>query len=150
MSRYWALAGFIALTLGGGTLVGLVSVPGEWYAGLAKPWFNPPNWVFGPAWTVLYVLIAIAGWRIWLLPQRGAAMMLWWLQLALNFAWTPIFFLAHQLGLALVVVCLILLLSLGFVATAWHKDRPAALLFVPYVLWTAFASLLNASVWWLN
>lgn len=150
MGRYLALAAFIILVLGGGTLIGSMSVPGEWYQGLAKPWFNPPAWVFGPAWSVLYVLIAIAGWRIWMLPRKGTAMLLWWLQLAVNFIWTPVFFVAHQLGLALAVVAVMLVLILAFIATAWNRDRLAALLFVPYALWVTFATTLNAAIWWLN
>lgn len=150
MGRYLALAAFIILVLGGGTLIGTMSTPGEWYEGLAKPWFNPPAWVFGPAWSILYVLIAIAGWRIWMLPSKGAAMLFWWLQLAFNFIWTPVFFVAHQLGLALVVVGVMLVLILAFIASAWNRDRLAALLFVPYALWVTFATTLNAAIWWLN
>jgi translocator protein len=63
MHRYLTLALFIALVLGGGTLIGLMTLPGEWYAGLAKPPFNPPNWIFAPVWTLLYIMVAVAGWR---------------------------------------------------------------------------------------
>lgn len=150
MNRYVALILFLVLVLGGRLALGGLTVPGGWYAGLAKPSFNPPAWLFGPVWTVLYVLIAIAGWRVWQRDRTGWPMKLWWAQMALNFLWTPVFFGAHQLGLALVVILLMLAAILAFIAAAWRLDRGAAWLFVPYAAWVAFASLLNGSIWMLN
>lgn len=150
MNRYVSLILFLVLVLGGGLALGGLTVPGGWYAGLVKPSFNPPAWLFGPVWTVLYVLIAIAGWRVWQRDRSGWPMKLWWAQMALNFLWTPVFFGAHQLGLALVVILLMLAVILAFIATAWRLDRVAAWLFVPYAAWVAFASLLNGSIWMLN
>jgi len=141
---------FLVLVVGGGLLIGSLSAPGGWYAGLAKPAFNPPAWLFGPVWTVLYVMIAVAGWRVWQRESRGLPMRIWWVQLALNFLWTPVFFVAQQVGLALFVILLMLTAVLAFVATAWRRDRVAAWLFVPYAGWVAFASLLNAFIWTLN
>ncbi|WP_432284728.1 TspO/MBR family protein [Aminobacter sp. BA135] len=150
MNRYVALLGFIVVVFGGGLLIGYLTLPGEWYAGLAKPFFNPPNWIFGPVWSVLYVLIAIAGWRIWSKDPHGTAMRLWVAQLVLNFLWSPTFFGLQQMGLALLVILALLVAILGFMATAAKPDRVAAWLFAPYAVWVAFASLLNASLWWLN
>jgi benzodiazapine receptor len=150
MNRYLALALFVGLVLGGGTLIGLWNIPGPWYEALEKPWFNPPNWLFGPAWTVLYILIGIAGWRTWEYNRSGRAMKLWWTQLLLNFLWSPVFFTLHSIGGALVVVSLMLLSILAFIAVSWNRDRAAALLFVPYAAWVAFATTLNAAIWWLN
>ena len=150
MNRYVSLILFLALVLGGGLALGFLTAPGEWYAGLAKPSFNPPAWLFGPVWTMLYILIAIAGWRVWQCDRSGWPMTLWWVQLALNFLWTPVFFAAHQIGLALVVILLMLAAILAFIVTAWRLDRVAAWLFVPYATWVAFASLLNGSIWMLN
>jgi tryptophan-rich sensory protein len=150
MNRWPSLILFVALVLGGGLVLGLVTTPGEWYAGLAKPSFNPPAWLFGPVWTVLYIVIAIAGWRVWQRDRSGWPMRDWGAQLALNFLWTPLFFAAHQVGLALVVILLMLAAILAFIATAWRLDRVAAWLFVPYAAWVAFASLLNGSIWMLN
>lgn len=150
MNRYVSLILFLVLVLGGGLALGGLTVPGGWYAGLTKPSFNPPAWLFGPVWTVLYVLIAVAGWRVWQRDRTGWPMRLWWAQLALNFLWTPVFFAAHQIGLALVVILLMLAAILGFIPAAWRIDRLAAWLFVPYAAWVAFASLLNASIWLLN
>lgn len=150
MNRYVTLALFLVLVVGGGILIGTGNIPGEWYAALQKPWFNPPNWLFGPAWTFLYILIAIAGWRTWERNSSGRAMKLWWLQLALNFLWSPIFFTAHAVGGALAVIIALLLVILAFIALTWNRDRVAALLFAPYAAWVAFATMLNASIWWLN
>lgn len=150
MTRYIALAAFLLLVLGGGTLIGTGNLPGEWYQQLDKPPFNPPNWVFGPAWTTLYVLIAVAGWRIWERARGSRAMLVWWVQLVLNFAWSPVFFTVHAIGAALVIVVLLLAAIAAFIGLAWHRDRVAALLFAPYAAWVSFATLLNASIWWLN
>ena len=151
MGRKWvALAVFLVLVAGGGLAIGYVTAPGEWYAQLAKPAFNPPPWVFGPAWTTLYILIAVAGWRVWRRDRGGWAMTLWWVQLGLNFAWSPVFFGAHRIGLALVIVVMLLAVILAFMAAAWRRVPVAAWLFAPYAAWVAFASALNASIWSLN
>lgn len=150
MKRYLLLILFLVLVLGGGLLLGFLTAPGEWYAGLAKPAFNPPGWLFGPVWTVLYVLIAVAGWRIWQRERRGWPMKLWWAQLGLNFLWSPVLFAAHQIGLAFLVIFLMLAAILAFIATAWRQDHLAAWLFLPYAAWVAFASALNGSIWALN
>jgi tryptophan-rich sensory protein len=150
MNRWLSLVGFFVLVIGGGLAIGYVTAPGAWYAGLAKPSFNPPGWIFGPVWTVLYVLIAVAGWRTFERDRGGWPMRLWWAQFALNFLWSPVFFAAHRIGVALIVVLLMLATILGFVAIVWRLDRVAASLFVPYGAWVAFASLLNGAIWMLN
>lgn len=143
------LAGFLVLTIGGGLLIGFVTRPGAWYAGLAKPSFNPPNWVFAPVWLLLYVLIAIAGARTF---EQGssAALILWAGQLALNFAWSPIFFRLHRPGLALAIIVALLAVIVTFIIQRWDADFVSALLFVPYACWVAFATVLNASIVVLN
>jgi tryptophan-rich sensory protein len=150
MKSIVTLALFILLILGGGTAIGLHTLPGEWYAGLSKPWFNPPNWLFGPAWSVLYVLIAIAGWRMWENHRMTGAMDVWWIGLGVNFMWSPVFFGMQSIGGALVVVVAMLALIIAFISLARPLDRIAAWLFVPYAAWVSFATLLNASIWWLN
>lgn len=149
-SRAGGLLLFLALVLGGGVLIGALTAPGAWYAALAKPAFNPPAWLFAPVWSALYIMIAIAGWRAWQQGPGRPAMRLWWAQLALNFAWSPIFFAAHRIGIALGVIALLLLAIIGFIIAAWRRDRIAALLFVPYAAWVAFAALLNGALWLLN
>jgi tryptophan-rich sensory protein len=141
---------FLVLVLGGGLAIGGLTVTGGWYADLAKPAFSPPDWLFGPVWTVLYVFIAIAGWRTWHRDRAGRSMKLWFSQMALNFLWTPIYFGAHQIGIALAIILLLLAAILSFIVCAWRPDRMSAGLFVPYAVWVAFASALNASIWVLN
>lgn len=150
MRRNLTLLPFLALVLGGGLLIGYLTAPGPWYAALEKPLINPPAWVFSPVWTALYVLIAFAGWRVWESARDSLAMKLWWGQLALNFLWSPVFFAARRIDLALVVIVLLLAAILGFLAAAWRVDRLAAWLFVPYCAWVAFAAVLNASILLLN
>ncbi len=146
-----SLIGFLVLVVGGGLAIGVVTGPDDWFARLAKPSFNPPNWVFAPVWTSLYVMIAIAGWRIWQSGLYGAKnKFLWSLQLALNFVWSPIFFVAHRIDLALAVIVLLLVSIIVFIARNLTGDRVAAFLFVPYALWVAFATVLNFSLLRLN
>jgi tryptophan-rich sensory protein len=149
--RYLSLAAFFIAVLGCGTLIGLIVHPDEWYASLIKAPFNPPNWVFAPVWTVLYVMIAVAGWHVFMRSGwRSAAMKLWIVQIALNFAWTPMFFDAHATIAALIIIVLLLGTIVAFIVTAWPRDRVAAVLFVPYALWVAFATALNGAIVVLN
>lgn len=150
LHRYPSLLLFFLLVLGGGLLIGYATLPGAWYASLAKPSFNPPNWVFGPAWTLLYVLVAVAGWRTWLREPTGTSMKIWGVQLVLNFLWSPTFFGARMIGPALVVVVLLLASIVMFIVHVWNRDRLSGWLFVPYAAWVAFATLLNASLLLLN
>lgn len=150
MQRYASLLLFLVLVLGGGLLIGYATLPGAWYASLIKPPFNPPNWVFAPAWTLLYVLIAVAGWRTWLREPAGAAMKIWVVQLVLNFGWSPTFFGAKLMGPALMVILALLASIVLFIATVWNRDRISGWLFAPYAAWVAFATLLNASLLLLN
>lgn len=136
-----------------GNAVTLPQIQG-WYATLAKPSFNPPNWVFGPVWTVLYVMMAYAVYRIWQLdresPGRVRALTLFYVQLALNAAWSAAFFGLNSPALGLVVIVLLLAMIVATILRFHPLDRPAALLLVPYAAWVSYATLLNASIWWLN
>ena len=104
----WLLAAFNMLVLGGGTTIGILTRADAWYTSLAKPAFNPPNWVFGPVWSVLYAMIGVAGWVVWTFGRSTVAVGLWWVQLALNFIWSPVFFAMHRIGFALIVISLLL------------------------------------------
>jgi len=138
---------FVAAVVVIGAAIGITTVPGEWYATLVKPWFSPPNWVFGPVWTVLYILIGCVGARKWL---YGGAVGLWWGQMALNFLWSPVFFAAHQPLLALlVIICMWVLIAL-FIRREWTADRLSAVMFVPYLAWVSLATALNAAIVVLN
>lgn len=125
-----------------------------WYQALAKPSFQPPGWVFGAVWTLLYAMMGVAAWRVWRVrasqPLAKTALMLFGVQLALNAAWSPVFFGAHAITLALVIL---IALWAALAATVWafrRVDRTAALLLLPYLAWTTFAAVLNASIVALN
>jgi len=147
MRAYLSLAVFIALELAAGALAGFVHQPGGAYASLAKPGLSPPDWIFVPPWALLYVLIAIAGWRTWQRAPRSGAMAAWFLQLALYAVWPPLLFGEHRIGDALIVVAVLLATIFVFMASSWRRDRIAALLLVPYAAWAAFATLVNGAVW---
>ncbi len=143
----WLLLSFSAAALGG------LFMPGEWYAGLKKPSWDPPNWIFGPVWTALYTIMAIAAWLVW---KRGgfagqrAALSLFLLQLLFNALWSPLCFGAKNLGFGLADI-LFLWLALTATVVAFHRAyRLAGALLVPYLAWVTFASALNFSLWWLN
>jgi translocator protein len=125
-----------------------------WYAGLVKPSFNPPNWVFAPVWTTLYVLMAFAVWRILRLPEttaaRRLALTLFFAQLALNAAWSWMFFGAHSPLLGAVNIVPQLLVILATVVAFHRVDRIATWCLVPLVAWVAFATVLNIAIWQLN
>lgn len=142
---------FIVIALGGGLVIGFTNMPGEWYQSLVKPPFNPPNWIFAPVWSLLYVLIGIAGGRTWLMVGPGStAMKLWFAQMILNFLWSPLFFGSQMPSVALVVIILLLVAILAFIARQRTAEPISALCFAPYALWVAFATLLNASIVILN
>ena len=141
---------FVVGVVGIGWLIGATNLPGEWYANLAKPGFVPPNWAFPVAWTILYVMIAVAGWRTFQRGPLGKAMLVWVAQLVLNFAWSPVMFTMHQIGAALVILIALLVAILAYIGLELSRDRIAAALFVPYAAWVAFAGMLNAAIWRMN
>ncbi len=150
-----ALALFAALCLGVGAL-GASVVQGSvdtWYADLVKPDFTPPGWVFGPVWTLLYLLMAVAAWRVWRSADSDTArgpLTLFALQLALTLGWIVVFFGLFKIGAA---VATIVVLDVGVIVTTLAfrtVDRIAALLMVPYVAWVGFATVLNIAIWRLN
>ena len=147
---YAKLVLFLCVVLAAGFAIGLLNPPGEWYSTLSKPPFNPPRYVFAPVWSVVYVLIAFAGWRVWEHRDDWTGKVLWVGQMALNFAWSPVFFTLHFTKGALVIIVAMLLTILAFVAREWSRDRWSALLFAPYALWVSFATVLNASIVVLN
>ena len=147
IKRPLLLAGLLLLVLGGGFLIGFATRPGIWYAALNKPSFTPPGWVFPLAWAVLYVLIAIAGYRAILNEQRRTVQV-WCFQLALNFLWPIVFFGAQNIALGFIVIMLLLAAILTFMSMA--RDGWARLLFVPYAAWVVFAAVLNGAIFKTN
>lgn len=147
----WLTLGiFLVVVVGVGALIGTQTAPGAWYQQLEKPPLNPPNWVFGPVWFTLYVMIAIAGWRIWMIDRNATAMKFWGAQMLLNWVWSPIWFNANMPWLAFAIIVAMWLSIVGFIVTARHRDRLASWLFVPYLAWVSFATYLNLSIALLN
>ena len=150
------LAMFLVLCFVVAAIGGNVTTPeiGGWYATLAKPSFNPPAWIFGPVWSLLYTMMAFAGWLVWradpAMRKNRGALLLFLLQLAFNLAWSVAFFGMHSplFGLFVIVPLEILIIA---TALAFAKfDRIAAWLLVPYAAWVAFAMLLNIAIYRLN
>ncbi len=141
---------FLVLTVGGGLLIGYVTRSDEWYATLSKPWFTPPNNVFGPVWTLLYVMVAVAGWRTFVRGPPVGPTTVWTIALVLNFAWSPIFFRLHTPLAALFVIVGLSAAIIAFIALSWPQDAISAFLFAPYAAWVLFATILNAAIWRLN
>jgi tryptophan-rich sensory protein len=137
---------FLVIVIGGGALVGVSSMPDPWYEALRKPPFNPPNWVFGPVWSILYVLIAVAGARTYLRNPMTPAFAAWVAQMLLNWVWSPTWFVLHAMWPAFIVVTLMWISIAAFIVLSWTRDRPSALMFIPYLCWVSFAGLLNFSV----
>jgi benzodiazapine receptor len=155
MSRAHIIFGFFfwLILCFGAAVFGSFFSPGEWYASLNKPTWNPPSWIFGPVWTLLFAMMAISAWMVWV--RGGFSNQSWPLslflgQLALNALWSPAFFGLKRPDLALLVI---LLLWLGIVATIFafrNVSRPAAALLLPYLMWVSFATVLNAAIWRMN
>lgn len=141
---------FITLLVGASaTFFTEPSIP-TWYAALAKPGFSPPNWLFAPVWTTLYVLMGIAAARVWKHTGFGVEIFFWIAQLVLNFFWSALFFAAHRIGAALLEMGVLWLLILATMVLFWRRDRLAGLLFLPYLAWVGFAFALNLAIWRLN
>lgn len=144
---------FILATVAVGAAGSIVTQPNipTWYAGLHHPDITPPNWVFGPVWTTLYIMMACAAWRVWRITGlKSIEMLAWGLQLALNSAWSIIFFALHKIGAALVEILLLDLAILYTLLLFWRRDSIAGALLLPYLAWTGFATLLTWRFWELN
>jgi translocator protein len=150
-----ALVGFLALNAavsaaGGWVTAGSV---GTWYPTLAKPSFNPPDWVFAPVWSTLFALMAVAAWRVWRragLVGAPGAFLYYFLQLGLNLLWSVTFFGLHAPAAALAVLLVLFFAICGTTLAFRHVDGWAALLFLPYLAWTGFAGILNGAIVALN
>ena len=152
-AKYRPLFVFLLVTLGVGTCASLFTTPQipTWYAGLNHPAIAPPNWVFAPVWTTLYVLMAVAAWLVWKRAGlRSVEMAAFAGQLALNFAWSAIFFGLHQIGAALILIAALDLAILITAILFFRRDPLAGLLFVPYLAWVLFATALTHAFWRLN
>jgi tryptophan-rich sensory protein len=149
MSYYLPLGAFIALVFVAASS-GALFQPGAWYAALNKPSWTPPNWLFPVAWSVLYLLIAIAGWKVWQVEGIKTALIVWGISLLINMSWSYIMFERKEIGLALVDLILLWISIVAFMVLAWPVSQTATYLFVPYLMWVSIAGALNFSVWRLN
>jgi tryptophan-rich sensory protein len=143
------LVGFLVACFAAAAL-GAFSPPGEWYQQLQKPSWNPPAWVFGPVWTVLYATMAVAAWTVWRSGETKPALVWFWGQLALNAAWSPLFFGLKEPGIAFAEILLLLAAVVGTCRAFWKVSVGAGVALVPYALWVGFAAFLNFTLWRLN
>jgi translocator protein len=152
LKSIFGLAGWLVLCFGVAAF-GTQFVPGGWYAGLTKPAWNPPPWLFGPVWTALYTMMAVAAWLIW---KRGGfkamrlPLGLFLLQLLFNALWPWLFFGRHQPALAFVDILLLWLAIAATLVTIHRVSRAAPWLLAPYLAWVSFAAALNFALWRLN
>ena len=144
----WVFAGFIVACLGGGALSGLATSASvqTWYPQLAKPSWTPPGWLFAPVWTALYLMMAVAGWRVWRRIGWGWPHALFAIQLALNIAWSFSFFAARNPVVGMINIAALWCAIVATLIVFLRIDRASGLLLVPYLLWVSFASALNAAI----
>ncbi|MEE4014851.1 TspO/MBR family protein [Roseibium sp. FZY0029] len=129
---------------------GAVFKPGPWYQTLRKPSWTPPNWAFPTVWTLLYIMIAYAGWSVWTAAGWSLPLLFWSVQIVLNGMWSWLFFGLRRMDLALADISLLWFAIAAFIVSAWTVSALASLLFVPYLLWVTTAGALNFSVRRLN
>jgi tryptophan-rich sensory protein len=135
------------------TATGIFVSTEDWYAELSKPSWNPPAWIFGPVWTVLYIMMAVAAWLVWReggWPQQWRALSLFVLQWLLNAIWTPLFFGLHLPGVAFVEMIALWVALVATIIAFWRVRVVAAILLIPYWMWVSFAAFLNFTIWRLN
>ena len=152
MKNAIGLAGWVALSFAA-AFAGSRFMPGEWYASLAKPAWNPPSAVFAPVWTLLYAMMGVAAWLVWRqMGFRGAALplSLFLVQLVLNALWSYLFFGLHRPDLALLDIVTLWVTILVVLVLFWRVSVPAGILLLPYLCWVGFASFLNFTLWRLN
>lgn len=155
-----SLLAFLGLSLGAALLGGLLTARSvtTWYRTLRKPPWNPPDWLFGPVWTVLYLQIAIAGWIVRMgiekrpgrASQGGLALAAWGIQLALNVGWSATFFWRRSIGGGVAVIACLWAAIATTAYLASRVSRAAGILLLPYLAWTTFAAALNIEIWRLN
>ena len=149
MSRYLSLLPFIACVFAAAAS-GALFMPGPWYANLNKPTWTPPDWLFPIAWTVLYLMIAVAGWLAWRAGGFGPAIAIWGFGLVVNALWSYFMFGRQDIALALVDVTALWFATAAFIWATWSLEPRAAYLFLPYLAWVSFAGALNFAVWQMN
>ena len=150
--QFGALCVFVVVCFSVAATGGLFP-PDDWYRSLQRPVYAPPNWVFGPVWTMLYLMISVSGWLVWKCADHDSirpALTAYAVQLLLNGAWTAIFFGWHRPGLALIEICALWFAILMTILLFKPKSTVAAILLLPYLMWVSFAAVLNYGFWSLN
>jgi tryptophan-rich sensory protein len=134
------------LACGAAASTGVIFKPGPWYESLVKPSFTPPNWMFPVAWSVIYLLLAWAGYRLALIPGSELVLALWAAQIALNTLWTPVFFGAHRIVASMVILVLLWLVVAVMLVLTMRLDVITGLILFPYLVWLCVAAALNFSI----
>ena len=157
MQKYLRIGLVVMTCLVVGYLSGMVTRESitTWYPTLVKPFFNPPNWIFAPVWTALYIMMGFAGGIVWTKIDQDEktvkkAFLFFIIQLGLNALWSFIFFYLHNPLLAFIEIIILLLIIFETYSQFKKIDKIAGFLFIPYLCWVSFAMILNASIWWLN
>jgi translocator protein len=148
---FWLGICYFTAWLGAQVSPGIASA--EWYQSINKPSWNPPSWVFGPVWTILYTMMGFAAWIVWKqygFKKAGAALTLFFVQLVLNGLWSQIFFGMQQIGWAFAEIVVLLAAIILTTILFFKKSKTAGWLMVPYIAWVSFATVLNGAIWWLN
>jgi tryptophan-rich sensory protein len=134
------------IACGAAASTGIIFKPGQWYESLVKPSFTPPNWLFPVAWTIIYLLLAWAGYRLTLIPGSQVVLALWAAQIALNTLWTPVFFGAHKMWAGMLIISLLWVVVAVMLVLAMQLDVITGLLLFPYLVWLCVAGALNFSI----
>jgi len=155
-SEFKSLAVFLAICLGAMALGGLMTKPAilDWYMTLNRPTFSPPNWVFGPVWTALFILMAVAGWKIWSLGTKNKLVLLglglFAAQLVLNVGWSYLYFYKQNISAAFIEIMVLWATILAMLLVFYRLEPRAGLMIIPYLAWVSFATVLNGAFWALN
>ena len=146
------LVGWLVLCLAASGTAIFVST-GGWYASLRKPVWNPPSWILGPVWTLLYVMMAVAAWLVWReggWKKQSTPLGLFFFQWLLNVLWTPLFFGTHRMGIAYMEIVALWCVLAATLGLFWRVKTIAGILLVPYLIWVTFAAALNFTLWQMN
>lgn len=158
-NNWHSLVFFFALIIVVQTFGNLMTMPNiqPWYNSLNHPFWRPPNWVFGPVWTILYVMLAIVGWRLWISfdgsigrKLKQPVIIFYFLQLFFNFLWSPLFFGLHWIDTAVLDLILIILFTIALLKRTFPINRACGYALIPYLLWLSYALSLNAALQYLN
>jgi len=150
-TKFISAVGICFVAAGVGSIATFSQIP-TWYTTIVKPTWNPPNWLFGPVWTLLYLLMAISLFLLWTNKNKfkTSAVNIFYIQLVLNVAWSWIFFGWHRLDIALIEIVVLWVAIIKTIIYSYKVNKTAGLVLIPYVIWVSFAGFLNYTIWMLN